>query len=67
MKLNPDNKQNMITNPVSIGSLSKQITGVKNALKRPDLYNDDELRYLKTQLRQLYAERTDLSKGNGFG
>ena len=57
----------MITNPVSIGSLSKQIEGVKNALKRPDLYNDDELRYLKTQLRQLYAERTDLNKGNGFG
>ena len=67
MKLNPNNKQHMITNPVSIGSLSKQIAGVKNALKRPDLYNDDELRYLKTQLRQLYAERTDLNKGNGFG
>ena len=57
----------MITNPVSIGSLSKQIAGVKNALKRPDLYNDEELRYLKTELRCLYRERTDLKKGNGFG
>tara|TARA_B100001109_G_scaffold150596_1_gene122421 strand:+ start:226 stop:429 length:204 start_codon:yes stop_codon:yes gene_type:complete len=67
MKLNPNNKQHMITPQVSIASLTKQINGVKNALKRPDLYTDDELRYLKSQLRSLYAERTDLNKGNGFG
>ena len=67
MKLNPNNKQNMITPHISIGSLTKQIKGIKNALKRPDLYTDDEYRLLKRSLKDLYAERTDLSKGNGFG
>ena len=52
---------------VSLGSLSKQIKGIKNALKQPDLYTDDEIRLLKRSLRELYAERTDLNRGNGFG
>jgi len=52
---------------VSLGSLSKQIKGIKNALKQPELYNDDEIRMLKRSLRDLYDQRTDLNKGNGFG
>jgi len=67
MKLNPNNKQNMITPQISIGSLTKQIKGIKNALKQPELYTDEEYRLLKRSLKNLYAERTDLSKGNGFG
>ena len=47
--------------------LSSQIKGIKNALKQPDLYTDDEIRLLKRSLRELYAERTDLNRGNGFG
>ena len=47
--------------------LSSQIKGIKNALKQPELYTDDELRMLKRSLRELYAERTDLNRGNGFG
>ena len=57
----------MITPMVSLGSLSKQIKGIKNALKQPELYNDDEIRMLKRSLRDLYDQRTDLNKGNGFG
>ena len=52
---------------VTSATLSSQINGIKNALKQPQLYTDDELRLLKRSLRDLYAERTDLNKGNGFG
>ena len=52
---------------VTSATLSSQINGIKNALKQPQLYTDDELRILKRSLRDLYAERTDLNKGNGFG
>jgi len=54
-------------NVVTSATLSSQINGIKNALKQPQLYTDDELRLLKRSLRDLYAERTDLNKGNGFG
>ena len=47
--------------------LSSQIKGIKHALKQPELYTDDEIRLLKRSLRELYTERTDLNKGNGFG
>ena len=67
MKLNPNNPDNMITPMVSLGSLSKQIKGIKNALKQPELYNTDEIRHLKRALRDLYDQRTALNKGNGFG
>ena len=67
VKLNPNNPDNMITPMVSLGSLSKQIKGIKNALKQPELYNTEEIRILKRNLRDLYAERTQLNKGNGFG
>ena len=52
---------------VTIGQLNSQIKGVKNALKQPELYTDDEIRLLKRSLRELYQERTDLNRGNGFG
>ena len=52
---------------VTIGQLNSQIKGIKNALKQLDLYTDDEIRLLKRSLRELYKERTELNKGNGFG
>ena len=52
---------------VTIAQLNSQIKGIKNALKHPDLYTDDEIRLLKRSLRELYTERTDLNRGNGFG
>ena len=52
---------------VTSATISSQIKGIKNALKQPELYTDDEIRLLKRSLRELYIERTDLNKGNGFG
>ena len=52
---------------VTIGQLNSRIKGIKNALKQPELYTDDEIRLLKRSLRELYTERTELNKGNGFG
>ena len=52
---------------VTSATLSSQIKGIKNALKQQELYTDDEIRILKRSLRELYAERTDLNRGNGFG
>ena len=58
----------MITpNLVTLSSLSKRIKGIKTALKQPELYNTEEIRLLKKSLRDLYEQRTDLNKGNGFG
>ena len=52
---------------VTSATITSQIKGIKNALKQPELYTDDERRLLKRSLRELYAERTDLNRGNGFG
>ena len=52
---------------VTIGQLNSRIKGIKNALKQLNLYTDDEIRLLKRSLRELYTERTELNKGNGFG
>ena len=40
---------------VTIGHLNSRIKGIKNALKQPELYTDDELRMLKRSLREAYA------------
>ena len=52
---------------VTPAMISSQIKGIKRALKQPELYNDEEIRHLKRALKDLYAERTELNKGNGFG
>tara|TARA_B100000161_G_scaffold137020_1_gene97243 strand:- start:572 stop:748 length:177 start_codon:yes stop_codon:yes gene_type:complete len=57
----------MITPMVSTGSLTRQIKGIKLALKQPHLYTDDEIRYMKRKLRECIKERTELNKGYGFG
>ncbi len=57
--------------PESVNTISNRIKQIKRTLKAsekdPFLFKDEEIRYLKTKLREMYAERTDLSKGNGFG
>ncbi len=52
---------------VTSATITSQIKGIKRALKQPELYTDDEIRLLKRSLRELYTERTELNKGNGFG
>ena len=57
--------------PESVNTISNRIKQIKRTLKAsekdPFLFKDEEIRYLKNKLREMYAERTDLSKGNGFG
>ena len=52
---------------VTSATITSQIKGIKNALKQPELYTDDEIRLLKRSLSELYIERTELNRGNGFG
>ena len=65
MKLNPNNPDNMITPMVSLGSLSKQIKGIKNALKQPELYNTEEIRHLKRALKDMYSDGYNVAQ-NGI-
>ena len=47
------------------------IKSLKKALKAsnadPFLYEEKEIRYMKTKLREMYTERQELNSGNGFG
>ena len=52
---------------VTSATITSQINGIKRALKQPELYTDDEIRLLKRSLSELYIERTELNRGNGFG
>ncbi len=55
----------------SVQTISNRIKQIKRTLKAseadPFLFNDDEIRYMKTKLREMYAERKELNSGNGFG
>ena len=57
-----------ITTPASVNSMIKSL---KKALKASDLdpflYEEKEIRYMKTKLREMYTERQELNSGNGFG
>ncbi len=65
MKLNPDHPyQPMIETPAL---LSQKIKLIKSCLKVEYEYTGEELARLKRELRDLYARRTELNKGNGFG
>ena len=55
----------------SVSTISNRIKQIKRTLKAseqdPFLFKDEEIRYLKTKLREMYAERKELNSGNGFG
>ena len=40
---------------------------IKECLKQSYIYTGEEEARLKRELRNLYAQRTELNKGNGFG
>ena len=50
-----------------IWSPRKEINAIKEALKKDYLYNDEELRKLKSRLRDMYIVNQQLKRGNGFG
>ena len=45
----------------------KEIEYIKKALKQDHLYTDDEIRHLKSRLRDMYTVNKQLKRGNGFG
>tara|TARA_Y100000991_G_C21789876_1_gene270819 strand:+ start:117 stop:335 length:219 start_codon:yes stop_codon:yes gene_type:complete len=71
VKINPNNQTEMITPSVNVGlsstQISTQIKHIKKALKQPELYTDEEIRYLKRSLTELREEKRSLNKGYGFG
>ncbi len=68
MKLRPETQMQQVE---TVASLSKLIKDIKRSLKiserDPFMFSDEEVQYMKRSLRELYVQRTDLSKGNGFG
>ncbi len=55
----------------TLASVNSMIKSLKKALKASDLdpflYEEKEIIYMKTKLREMYAERQELNSGNGFG
>ncbi len=67
MKLRPEPLSSEPQMYQTIGTLSKQIKMIKECLKQSYIYTGEEEARLKRELRSLYAQRTELNKGNGFG
>ena len=68
MKLRPDTPMQQVE---TVSSRSKLIRDLKRTLKLserdPFMFSEDEIHYIKKSLRDLYARRTELNRGNGFG
>ena len=62
---------NQMSTITTLASVNSMIKSLKKALKASDLdpflYEEKEIRYMKTKLRELYIERQKLNSGNGFG
>ena len=62
---------NQMSTITTLASVNSMIKSLKKALKASDLdpflYEEKEIRYMKTKLRELYIERQELNSGNGFG
>ena len=62
---------NQMSTITTLASVNSMIKSLKKALKASDLdpflYKEEEIRYMKTKLRELRAEKQELNSGNGFG
>lgn len=62
---------NSMSTITTLASVNTMIKSLKKALKASDLdpflYEEKEIIYMKTKLREMYAERQELNSGNGFG
>ena len=62
---------NQMSTLTTLASVNSMIKSLKKALKASDLdpflYEEKEIRYMKTKLREMYTERQELNSGNGFG
>ena len=48
-------------------SPAKEIKMIKESLKQDHLYTDQELKKLKSRLRDMYIVNKQMKRGNGFG
>ena len=66
--ITPSSNMNTI---LTVGQCNTMIKRLKKALNAstedPFLYTEEEIIYMKRNLRQLYIERKELNSGNGFG
>ena len=66
--ITPSSNMNTI---LTVGQCNTMIKRLKKALNAsmedPFLYEEKEIRYMKTKLRELRAEKQELNSGNGFG
>ena len=62
---------NQMSTLTTLASVNSMIKSLKKALKASDLdpflYEEKEIIYMKTKLREMYTERQELNSGNGFG
>ena len=62
---------NQMSTITTLASVNSMIKSLKKALKASDLdpflYEEKEIRFMKTKLREMYTERQELNSGNGFG
>ena len=62
------NQMSTITTLASVNSMIKSLKKARKASDLdPFLYEEKEIRYMKTKLREMYTERQELNSGNGFG
>ena len=66
--ITPSSNMNTI---LTVGQCNTMIKRLKKALNAsmedPFLYTEEEIIYMKRNLRKLYTERKELNSGNGFG
>ena len=56
-----------MSNILTTGTLNTLIKQINKSLRSNTPYTDEEVHYMKQQLRNYKAQRRELSKGNGFG
>jgi hypothetical protein len=59
---------NTILTLASVNTMIKRLKKALNAsMDDPFLYTEEEIIYMKRNLRDMYTERKELNSGNGFG
>ena len=62
---------NQMSTITTLAPVNSMIKSLKMSLKASDLdpflYEEKEIIYMKTKLREMYTERQELNSGNGFG
>ena len=66
--ITPSSNMNTILTVCQCNTMIKRLKKALNAsMEDPFLYTEEEIIYMKRNLRNLYTERKELNSGNGFG